>query len=45
MVEMLLVAKADPTVLMGDLTPLDVARDFDHHNIVKLIEVYLTKWP
>ena len=44
-VEMLLVAKADPTVLMGDLTPLDIARDFDHDNIVNLIEVHLKKWP
>ena len=42
---MLLVAKADPTVLMGDLTPSDIARDFDHDNILMLIEGYLKKWP
>ncbi len=37
-VEMLLVARADPTLKMGDLTPLDIARDFGHDEILKLFE-------
>lgn len=37
---MLLVARADPTLPMGDLTPLTIARDFGHDSIAELIEGY-----
>ena len=37
-VEMLLVAKADPTLHMGELTALDIARDFCQDSILKLLE-------
>jgi len=35
--ELLLKAKASTTVKMGDLTPVDIARDFDHHEIYRLL--------
>jgi len=37
-VESLLKAGADTTVKMGDLTPVDIARDFDHPEILQLLE-------
>ena len=40
-VEMLLVAKADPTLLMGDLSPLNIAKDFGHDSIHNLIKEYI----
>lgn len=37
-VELLLKAGADISLKMGDLTPVDIARDFDHPEILNLLQ-------
>ena len=38
-VDELLKAGADRTLKMGDMTPVDIARDFDHTEILALLEL------
>jgi len=38
MVEFLLKAGADVNMKMGDLTPIAIARDFDHPEILELFQ-------
>jgi ankyrin repeat protein len=37
-VQLLLKAGASTTLKMGDLSPVDIARDFDHPEILELFE-------
>lgn len=36
-VEMLIAAGADPTLKMGDLTAADIAKDFNHQDLLSLL--------
>ena len=38
-IDELLKAGADRTLKMGDMTPVDIARDFDHTEILALLEL------